>query len=74
MILKEIQRLYLLFSSIFLTILQIFSTEVTLICDQILINISAYGPEEQLMDKSLPCFAHPHVLYSCSLPNVQFKG
>jgi len=32
------------FSSVFLTILQIFSPGVTLIHDQVLINIGAYGP------------------------------
>jgi len=41
MMLKEID---LLFSSIFLTILQMLSPEITLICDQVLINVGTYGP------------------------------
>jgi len=36
--------MHLLFSSVFLTILQIFSPEVTLISDQVLINVGAYNP------------------------------
>jgi len=44
MILKDLKgdSLDLLFSSVFLFILQMFSSEVTLICDQIWINIGAY--------------------------------
>jgi len=34
----------LLFKSVFLTILQIFNPEVTLISDQVLINVGAYNP------------------------------
>jgi len=32
-----------LLSSVFLIVLQIFSPEVTLICDQVLINVGAYN-------------------------------
>jgi len=39
-----LNEINLLFSSVFLTILQIFSLEVTLIRDQVLINVGAYGP------------------------------
>jgi len=35
----------LLFSSVFFIILQIFSPEVTLIHDQVLINVGAYDPK-----------------------------
>jgi len=45
MILNEI---HLLFSSVFLAILQIFSPEVTLIRDQGCINVSAYDPKGSL--------------------------
>jgi len=37
----------LLFSSIFLTILQIFCPKVTLIRDQVLINVGAYDLQSQ---------------------------
>jgi len=33
------------FSSVFLTILQIFNPEVTLIRDQVLISVGTYGPK-----------------------------
>jgi len=35
----------LFFGSVSLTFLQIFSPEVMLICDQVLINVRAYGPK-----------------------------
>jgi len=44
-----------LFGSIFLTILQIFSHEVTLIRDQVLINVVAYDPKYWLLRSY--CFA-----------------
>jgi len=37
--------MYLLLSSVFITILQIFNLEVALICDQVRINVGAYDPE-----------------------------
>jgi len=43
-ILNELNEIDLLFSSVFLTILQIFCPEVTLIRDQLLINVDAYDP------------------------------
>jgi len=42
MFLKELKWDRLLFSSVFLTILQVFRPEVTLIRDQVLINVGAY--------------------------------
>jgi len=40
---------YILFRSVFLSILQTFSPEVTLIRDQILINVGAYDPNSLKM-------------------------
>jgi len=44
MILKELNQTDILFSSVFFSILQIFSLEVKLICDQGWINVGAYNP------------------------------
>jgi len=45
MILKELKEIDVLFTSVFLTILQIFSLEGTLIRDQGWINVGAYDPK-----------------------------
>jgi len=45
MILKAKNGIDLLFSLFFLTILQIFGPEVTVIQDQVLINVGAYEPK-----------------------------
>jgi len=42
MILKELNKIDLLFSSVYFTILQIFIPEVSLIRDQVLITVGAY--------------------------------
>jgi len=48
MILKEQNEIDILFSLVFLTILLIFSPEVTLIRDQVLINVNVYGSPKKL--------------------------
>jgi len=57
-IMKELNEIDLRFSSVFLTIFQIFSPEVTLICDQVLINVGTYDPlrtyQVRLQCKTVP--------------------
>jgi len=47
----------LLLGSVFLTILQIFNPEVTLIRDQVWINVGAYEPKNQI-NKIVPSIVY----------------